>query len=84
MKKQVEVKLDSVLEASPIAMMVQTANQFSSHIYLEVESKRVNAKSIMGMMSLMLTTGALVTIDAEGTDEVQAIEAMTKFLTAEK
>lgn len=82
MREQVEVKLDSVVEASPIAMMVQTANQFSSHIYLEVETKRVNAKSIMGMMSLMLTPGAKVTIDAEGADEEEAVRTMAKFLAA--
>ena len=64
MKKTVEVQMDAGMEARPIALMVQTANQFSSHIYLEMDQKRVNAKSIMGMMSLVLTNGATVTINA--------------------
>ena len=80
MKKTVEVQMGAVMEARPIALMVQTANQFSSHIYLEMDQKRVNAKSIMGMMSLVLTNGATVTINAEGTDEVEAVNALERFL----
>ena len=80
MKKIVEVQMDAGMEARPIALMVQTANQFSSHIYLEMDQKRVNAKSIMGMMSLVLTNGATVAIDAEGTDEVEAVNALERFL----
>ena len=55
MRKTVEVQMDAGMEARPIALMVQTANQFSSHLYLEMDGKHVNAKSIMGMMSLVLT-----------------------------
>jgi catabolite repression HPr-like protein len=80
MKKTVEVQMGAGMEARPIALMVQTANQFSSHIYLEMDQKRVNAKSIMGMMSLVLTNGATVTINAEGTDEVEAVNALERFL----
>ena len=63
MRKTVEVQMDAGMEARPIALMVQTANQFSSHLYLEMDGKHVNAKSIMGMMSLVLTNGVVVTID---------------------
>ena len=80
MKKTVELQMGAGMEARPIALMVQTANQFSSHIYLEMDQKRVNAKSIMGMMSLVLTNGATVTINAEGTDEVEAVNALERFL----
>ena len=45
-----------------------------------MDQKRVNAKSIMGMMSLVLTNGATVTINAEGTDEVEAVNALERFL----
>ncbi len=69
------------LEARPIAHLVQTANAFDSEVYLEVEEKRVNVKSIMGMMSLGLISGTQITIDANGSDEVEAIEAIEKFLT---
>ena len=79
MRKTVEVQMDAGMEARPIALMVQTANQFSSHLYLEMDGK--HAKSIMGMMSLVLTNGVVVTIDAEGTDEVEAVEALERLLT---
>lgn len=81
MKKTVEVQMGAGLEARPIALMVQTANRFSSQIYLEMDEKRVNAKSIMGMMSLVLTNGTIVTIDACGEDEEKAVGAMEQFLT---
>ena len=75
MRKTVEVQMDAGMEARPIALMVQTANQFSSHLYLEMDGKHV------GMMSLVLTNGVVVTIDAEGTDEVEAVEALERLLT---
>ena len=78
MRKTVEVQMDAGMEARPIALMVQTANQFSSHLYLEMDGKHVNAKSIMGMMSLGLDSGEMVT---EGTDEVEAVEALERLLT---
>ncbi len=81
MRKTVEVQMGAGLEARPIALMVQTANRFSSQIYLEMKEKRVNAKSIMGMMSLVLTNGTAVTIDACGEDEEKAVGAMEQFLT---
>lgn len=81
MRKTVEVQMGAGLEARPIALMVQTANRFSSQIYLEMKEKRVNAKSIMGMMSLVLTNGTTVTIDACGEDEEKAVGAMEQFLT---
>ena len=80
-KKLITVELSSGLEARPAAMLVQVASQYESKIYLEAEAKRVNAKSIMGMMSLVLTNGVVVTIDAEGTDEVEAVEALERLLT---
>jgi catabolite repression HPr-like protein len=81
MKKDVVIQMDSAMEATPIAHLVQLANQFESRVYFEMDTKRVNAKSIMGMMSLVLSTGSTVTIDAEGDDEAKAITAMEKFLT---
>ncbi len=81
MKKDVVIQMDQTMEATPIAHLVQLANQFESRIYFEMDTKRVNAKSIMGMMSLVLSTGSTVTIDAEGDDEGKAIVAMENFLT---
>lgn len=81
MRKSVKVEMQTELAARPIANLVQTASHYNSRVYLEVEGKRVNAKSIMGMMSLALLNGAEVTIEAEGEDEEAAIAAMEEFLT---
>ena len=83
MRKTVKVHMKDGLEARPVAMLVQTANRFSSHIYLELEEKRINAKSIMGVMSLALMDGSEVTVDAEGADEKEASEAVGSFLTGQ-
>lgn len=81
MKRDVVIQMSNTMEATPIAHLVQLANQFESRVYFEMDTKRVNAKSIMGMMSLVLSTGTTVTIDAEGSDEDKAINAMEDFLT---
>ena len=81
MRKTVEVQMDAGMEARPIALMVQTANQFSSHLYLEMDGKHVNAKSIMGMMSLVLTNGVVVTIATEATETKETVEASERLLT---
>ena len=80
MKKKVIVEMQDGLEARPIAMLVQTASQFKSRIYLEIQEKRVNAKSIMGVMSLALLNGEAVTLEAEGPDDAEAIAALEAFL----
>ena len=79
-RKTVTIELSSGLEARPIAMLVQVASQYESRIYVESESKRVNAKSIMGMMTLGLTAGEELVIMADGDDEQQAISDIEKYL----
>ena len=81
MKKNVTIKMRESMEATPIAHLVQLANQFQSQVYIEMDTKKVNAKSIMGMMSLVLTRGTEVTIDAQGDDEEKAAVAIEDFLT---
>ena len=56
-KKQIMIKIPNGLEARPVALLVQVASQYESEIYVESEEKKVNAKSIMGMMSLGLASG---------------------------
>ena len=80
-KKTVTVELASGLEARPVAMLVQVASQYESSIYVEIESKKVNAKSIMGMMTLGLAAGEQVTISADGADENQAGTDIEKYLS---
>ena len=82
MQKDVVVQMSDSTEATPIAHLVQLANQFKSQVYFEMDDKRVNAKSIMGMMSLVLSAGSHVTVVAEGQDEDEAVDALEKFLTA--
>ncbi len=81
MKKEVRINMETSLEARPIATMIQMASRYESVIYLETEGKRVNVKSMMGMMSLALMNGETVTLDAQGADEEAAIRALEEFLT---
>lgn len=81
MEKSVIINLETGLEARPVAQLVQVASQFESKIFLEVEDKHVNAKSIMGMMSLGLAAGETVKIIAEGDDEAAAIESIENYLS---
>ena len=80
MEKTVKIQVPLGLEARPIAMLVQVASQYDSTVYLQTAGKKVNAKSIMGMMSLSLRTGDEITVLAEGTDEDQAIKGMEDYL----
>ena len=83
-KKLITVELASGLEARPAAMLVQVASQYESAIYLEAEAKRVNAKSIMGMMTLRLCQGEELTVVAEGRDEEEAAKGLELFLSDKK
>jgi len=69
------------LEARPAALFVQTASRFKSHIDVRIDNKTVNAKSIMGMISLGILDGQTVTIAANGEDEQQAIDELKHFLS---
>ena len=70
-------------EARPIVLLVQVASQFQSSIYIESETQRINAKSIMGMMSLGLLKDQKLTISADGPDEKEAIEKLDEYLSKE-
>ncbi len=82
-KKQIMIKIPSGLEARPVALLVQVASQYESEIYVEFEEKKVNAKSIMGMMSLGLASGEEVTVIVDGPDEKEAIKDIEKYLISE-
>lgn len=79
-QKEVQIKLETGLEARPVAMLVQVASQFESSVYINSGEKKVNAKSIMGMMSLGLDSGEKVTVTAEGSDEEKAVAEIENFL----
>ena len=82
--KLMEIKIPTGLDPSTIALFIQTASQYESRVYVEVENKKVNAKSIMGMMSLGLPAGEKITVSAVGEDEEAAIEHIEQYLSNEK
>jgi catabolite repression HPr-like protein len=79
-KKTIRIGLASGLEARPVAMLVQIASSFESVIHIETQNKRVNAKSIMGMMTLCLGNGEEITAIVEGTDEETAMKEIETYL----
>ena len=81
-EKSVEVLLEDGLQARPAAQFVQEANRFSADLFLEKDGKRINAKSIMGLMSLAITNGETVTLIADGPDEEIALNNLVSFITS--
>ena len=79
-KRAVTVCREEGLEARPIAMLVQKASQFASTVHIEVGTKKVNAKSIMGMMSLSVCNGDELVVIASGDDEEAAVNAIEQYL----
>ena len=83
-KKPIIIQLASGLEPRPVAVLVQVASQYNSKIYVEDGDRKVNAKSIMGMMSLNLSEGTAITVAADGEDESEAVAGVEAFLVANK
>ncbi|WP_194610991.1 HPr family phosphocarrier protein [Clostridium vitabionis] len=81
-----KVKIDSAKgqEARLAAMLVQVSSQYESSIHIEYGTKTVNAKSIMGMMSLGLKNGDEIEVTAEGSDAAEALDGIEKYLTNKK
>jgi catabolite repression HPr-like protein len=80
-EKKVTVQLKSGLQARPAALFVQEANRFTSEVFVEKEGKKVNAKSIMGIMSLAVGSGSELVLAVDGPDENEAIEALAEFVS---
>ena len=80
-KRTVQINLENGLEARPVAHLVQEASKYESTIYILNKDKKVNAKSIMGVMSLGLTNGEVLSVSAEGADETEAVEGVSRFLS---
>ena len=79
--KSITINIPTGLEARPVALLVQVASQYESRIYVEIAEKKVNAKSIMAMMSLGIAEGEQVTIIADGADEENAVADIEQYLT---
>lgn len=78
--KSMTVELKQGTEARPVAFLVQVASQFESSIYIEYDNKRINAKSIMGMMTVNLSNVKEVNVSADGADETEAIDKIEEYL----
>ena len=83
-EKSVVVELVSGLQARPAAEFVQKANRFASDLFIEKGEKKVNAKSIMGLMSLAIASGDEIKLIADGTDDQLAIDELVSFVSGTK
>ncbi|MBO6269385.1 MAG: HPr family phosphocarrier protein [Clostridium sp.] len=82
--RQIRLALGKGMETRLAAMLVQVASQYESSVHIETANHNVNAKSIMGMMSLVLKTGDTITVTADGTDESKALDGIEDYLTGGK
>ena len=81
--KEVVINNQVGLHARPAAFFIQKANEFKSSIWVEKEDRRVNAKSLLGILSLGIVKGTPVTIIADGADENEAIEMLSALIDAD-
>ena len=82
--RQIRLALGKGMETRLAAMLVQVASQYESSVHIEAGNHNVNAKGIMGMMSLVLKTGDTITVTADGTDESKALDGIEDYLTGGK
>lgn len=82
--KTVKVNLPADAEARPVAVLVQLASKYESKIFIVSKSKKINAKSIMGMMSLGTVNGETLEIEAEGADAEEAVKEISEYIESSK
>lgn len=78
--KEVVVRCESGLHNKQATYFVQKANEFESSIWLESDNRKMNAKSLLGIMSLGIITGSTVTLSASGVDAEEAVNALDALL----
>ena len=78
--KQTVVRCESGLHNKQATYFIQKANEFRSSIWIEVDERRINAKSLLGVLSMGVTTGTKVTLVADGSDEESAVNALSEML----
>ena len=82
LERTVKVAMTEGTEERPVAVLVQIASQYESQLHLVSDDKKINAKSIMGMMSMGFTEGQEITVIADGKDEAAAVKEISEYLTA--
>lgn len=80
--KEVTVQNQVGLHARPATFFIQKANEYKSMISIARDERKVNAKSLLGVLSLGITKGITVTISAEGEDEKEAVEGLVELITS--
>ena len=78
--REITVKNEVGLHARPATYFIQKANEFNSGIWVEKEERRVNAKSLLGVLSLGIMKGTTVTLIADGSDEKEAVDALAELI----
>ena len=79
--KEVTVQSQVGLHARPATFFIQKANEYASNIWIEKEERKVNAKSLLGVLSLGIAKGTSVILSAEGSDEQEAVEALSELVS---
>lgn len=80
LKKDITVRCESGLHNKQVTYFVQKANEFKSSIWLESDNRKMNAKSLLGIMSMGIVPGVSVTLIADGSDEADAVDALEVLL----
>ena len=81
--QEVTVNNEVGLHARPATYFIQKANEFKSSIWVEKEERKVNAKSLLGVLSLGIVKGTQIKLIADGPDEKEAVEALTKMISSD-
>lgn len=78
--KEVSVQNHVGLHARPVTFFIQKANEYKASVWVEKEERRVNAKSLLGVLSLGIVGGTTIKIIADGADEQEAVDALVKLV----
>ena len=78
--QEITVKNEVGLHARPATYFIQKANEFKSGIWVEKEERRVNAKSLLGVLSLGIAKGTTITLIADGSDQEEAVKALVELI----
>ena len=81
--KEVLINNQVGLHARPATFFIQKANEFKSSIWVEIDERRVNAKSLLGVLSLGIVKGTTITLIADGSDQEEAIETLSKLIDSD-
>ena len=79
--QEVTINNEVGLHARPATFLIQKSNEFKSGIWVEKDERRVNAKSLLGVLSLGITKGTTITLLADGSDEKEAVAALSELVS---